>query len=163
MLACGAEHVQLRRHRSHSGPNATPVSAPRCPSRSRGSRGRSPMTGRPSAIRSSRPLSPGAARKRFSVYELRDGSLKSAAGPRSCNWWKSAAMASTLPSSNLIELYDTEHLGVTGHGKSQPQQYPGRENQSAKGSRNYFNVGSLALVCHSIGNTGLPPGGIGTH
>ena len=94
------------------------------------------------------------------MCELRDGSLKSA-GPGSCNWWKSAAMASTLPSSNLIELYDTEHLGVTGHGKSQPQQYPGRENQSAKGSRNYFNVGSLALVCHSIGNTGLTPGAIG--
>ena len=79
------------------------------------------------------------------MCELRDGSLKSA-GPGSCNWWKSAAMASTLPSSNLIELYDTEHLGVTGHGKSQPQQYPGRENQSAKGSRNYFKVGSLAVV-----------------
>jgi hypothetical protein len=46
----------------------------------------------------------------------------------------------------LIEQHDTEHLGVTGHGKSQPQQYHDCEKQSAKGSRNYFKAESLALV-----------------
>jgi hypothetical protein len=55
-------------------------------------------------------------------------------------------MANALQSSGLIELNDTEHLGVTDHGKSQPQQYPGREKQSAKGSRNYFKAGSLAII-----------------
>ena len=59
------------------------------------------------------------------MCELRDGSLKSA-GPGSCNWWKSAAMGVAITCSSLIELYDTEHLGVTGRGKSQTQQYPGR-------------------------------------
>jgi hypothetical protein len=41
-------------------------------------------------------------------------------------------MINALQSSALIELKDTEHLGVTDHRKSQPQQYPGREKQSAK-------------------------------
>jgi hypothetical protein len=55
-------------------------------------------------------------------------------------------MASASQFSSLIELNDTEHLGVTDHGKSQPQQYAGREKQSAKDSRNYFKAGSLATV-----------------
>jgi hypothetical protein len=55
-------------------------------------------------------------------------------------------MANALQSPGLIELNDTEHLGVTDRGKSQPQQYAGREKQSAKDSRNYFKAGPLAIV-----------------
>jgi hypothetical protein len=36
-------------------------------------------------------------------------------------------MASTVQSSGLIELNDTEQLGVADHRKSQPQQYQDRE------------------------------------
>jgi hypothetical protein len=36
--------------------------------------------------------------------------------------------ANTLQSSGLIELNDTEYLGVTDHRKGQPQQYQGRKN-----------------------------------
>jgi hypothetical protein len=55
-------------------------------------------------------------------------------------------MANALQSSGLIELNDTEQLGVTDHGKSQPQQYAGREKHSAKGSRNYFKAGPSVIV-----------------
>src|ERR1700726_3296985 len=72
-------------------------------------------------------------------------------------------MANALQSSGLIELNDTEHFGVTDRGESQPQQYPGREKRSAKGSRNYFKAGPLAIVRLFIGNTGLTPGTIGAH
>jgi hypothetical protein len=58
--------------------------------------------------------------------------------------------------SSLIELKDTEHLGVTDRGKSEPQQYPGREKQSTNGSRNHFKLRFHAVVRFSIGNTGLP-------
>jgi hypothetical protein len=55
-------------------------------------------------------------------------------------------MASTLQSSGLIELNETEHLGVTDNGKGEHQNYTGREKQSAKGSRNYLKAGSLAVI-----------------
>jgi hypothetical protein len=54
----------------------------------------------------------------------------------------------------LVGLSDTEHLGVTGDGESQPQQYPVREKQSAKGLRTYFKTGSLAVIRLSIGISG---------
>jgi hypothetical protein len=54
-------------------------------------------------------------------------------------------MASALQFSGLIELNDTE-LCVTDHGKGQPQQYAGREKQSAKGPRNNFKAEPLANV-----------------
>jgi hypothetical protein len=47
-------------------------------------------------------------------------------------------MANALQSPGPIELNDTEHLGVTDHGKS--------ERQSAKDSRSYFKAGPLAIV-----------------
>ena len=49
-------------------------------------------------------------------------------------------------SSSLIKLNDTEHLGVTDQGKSQPQQYPGHEKKSAKGSCRYFKVEFFDVV-----------------
>jgi hypothetical protein len=55
-------------------------------------------------------------------------------------------MANALQFPGLIGLNDTEHLGVTDHGKSQPQQYAGREKQSANGPRNYFKAGPPAIV-----------------
>jgi hypothetical protein len=55
-------------------------------------------------------------------------------------------MADALPGSALIELHDTEHLGLTDHCKSQPQKEAGREKQSAKGSRNCFKARPLAIV-----------------
>jgi hypothetical protein len=36
-------------------------------------------------------------------------------------------MANALQSSGLIELNDTEQLGVADHRKSQPEQYQDRE------------------------------------
>jgi len=41
-------------------------------------------------------------------------------------------MTSALKCSGLVELNDTEHLGITYYGERQPQRYPGREKQSAK-------------------------------
>jgi hypothetical protein len=55
-------------------------------------------------------------------------------------------MANALQSSGLIEPNDTKHLGVTDNGKSQPQQYRGREKQSAKRSRNYLKAGYLVVI-----------------
>jgi Mn-dependent DtxR family transcriptional regulator len=55
-------------------------------------------------------------------------------------------MANALQSSGLVELNDTEQLGVTDHGKRQAQQYADREKQLAKDSRNYFKTGPLAIV-----------------
>jgi hypothetical protein len=55
-------------------------------------------------------------------------------------------MASALQFSGPIELNDTEHLGVTGHGKGQPEKYAGREKQSAKSPRNNFKAEPLAIV-----------------
>jgi hypothetical protein len=72
-------------------------------------------------------------------------------------------IASALQPSGLLELNDTEHLGVTDHSESQPQQYTGREKQSAKGSRRYFKVEAFAIVRLFHGNTSLLPGNIGAH
>jgi hypothetical protein len=36
-------------------------------------------------------------------------------------------MADAVPSPELIKLHDTEHFGVTDHGKSQPQQEADQE------------------------------------
>jgi hypothetical protein len=55
-------------------------------------------------------------------------------------------MSNALQSSGLIEPNDTEHLSVTNNGKNRPQQYRGREKQSAKRSRNYLKAGYLAVI-----------------
>jgi hypothetical protein len=55
-------------------------------------------------------------------------------------------MADALPSAGLIKLQETEHLGVTDQGKTQPQQKSGREKQSAKDSPNCFEGWPLAIV-----------------
>jgi hypothetical protein len=57
-------------------------------------------------------------------------------------------MADALPSAGLIKLHETEHLGITDQGKSQPEQESGREKQSAKGSRNCFGAWPIVRPFH---------------
>jgi hypothetical protein len=103
----------------------------------------------------------------------RDLALEIPTVPGLCNWLRPVAMrmANALQSPGLIELNDTEHLGVTDRGKSQPQQYAGREKQSAKDSRNYFKAGPLAIVrlfhrqrcAHTSAAIKLRPTAVETH